>query len=80
MNIHITCSTDVNYMQHCMAMLCSVLENNKKHNITIHLLHHLLPKSCQDILEEMCNCYHQNIKFYNVDESKLSNVKYCHLL
>lgn len=78
MNIHITCSTDVNYMQHCMAMLCSVLENNQEHDITIHLLHHLLPKSCREALVEMCDRYHQKIKFYDVDESKLKFVSIIH--
>lgn len=78
MNIHITCSTDVNYMQHCMAMLCSVLDNNQKHDITIHLLHHLLPKSCQDALVDMCDRYHQDIKFYDIDESKLGSVNIIH--
>ncbi len=78
MNIHITCSTDVNYMQHCMAMLCSVLENNQEHDITIHLLHHLLPKSCQDVLVEMCDRYHQDIQFYDVDEDKLGPVHINH--
>lgn len=78
MNIHITCSTDVNYMQHCMAMLCSVLENNRRHNITIHLLHHLLPKQNQDFFVEMCERYHQTILFYDVDESKLGTVHFSH--
>lgn len=78
MNIHITCSTDVNYMQHCMAMLCSVLENNQKHDITIHLLHHLLPQSCQEALVEMCNRYDQEIMFYDVDVSKIGSVHITH--
>lgn len=78
MNLHITCSTDVNYLQHCIAMLCSVLENNKKHNITIHLLHHLLPQYCQCFLYEMCCRYRQKIIFYDVDESSLSRVHFKH--
>ncbi len=59
-------------------MLCSVLENNQKHDITIHLLHHLLPKSCQDVLIEMCNRYHQEIKFYDIDEGRLGPVNIVH--
>ncbi len=78
MNLHITCSTDINYLQHCMAMLCSVLENNIKHNITIHLLHHQLPKNSQSLLIEMCNKYNQIILFYDVDENKLSSVHFTH--
>ena len=78
MNIHITCSTDANYMQHCMAMLGPGLANKQNHNINIHLLHHLLPKSCQDVLVEMCNRYHQDIKFYDVDESRIGSVHITH--
>ena len=78
MKLHITCSTDVNYLQHCTAMLCSVLENNKEHDITIHLLHHLLPQHCQCFLHEMCCRYRQEIIFYDVDESRLDRVHFKH--
>lgn len=78
MNLHITCSTDTNYLQHCTAMLCSVLENNTRHQITIHLLHCQLPKHSQRFLAEMCNRYNQKILFYNVDERELNSVHFTH--
>ena len=35
---NITCNTDDNYAQHCTAMLCSLFENNKDEEITVHVL------------------------------------------
>lgn len=35
---NITCNTDDNYAQHCNAMLCSLFENNKDEEITVHVL------------------------------------------
>ena len=42
---HITCSTDDNYVQHCMAMLCSLFENNAGYVFHVHLLHHALSRA-----------------------------------
>ncbi|WP_455541350.1 glycosyltransferase family 8 protein [Prevotella fusca] len=69
---HITCSTDDNYVQHCMAMLCSVLENNREHNVFIHLLHHSLSESSQQLISEMAKRYEAEICFYDIDIDQLS--------
>lgn len=75
MRLDITCSTDNNYVQHCMAMLCSVFENNKEHNIIVHLLHHdELSNQSKDLLFNLSSRYNNIIKFYKVDMSKLLGV------
>lgn len=78
MTFNITCSTDENYVQHCMAMLCSLFENNKNHHIRIHLLHHELPKDSQTIIRELCEKYNNDIIFYNIDLSNFNNVTIKH--
>lgn len=74
MTFNVTCSTDENYVQHCMAMLCSLFENNKSHHIRIHLLHHELPKDSQIIIKELCEKYNNDISFYNIELSHFSNI------
>ena len=44
MSFDIVINTDDKYMQHAMAMLCSLYENNIEHNITVHILHKNLSK------------------------------------
>lgn len=78
MTFNITCSTDENYVQHCMAMLCSLFENNKSHHIIIHLLHHELPEDSQIIIKKLCERYNNNIVFYNIDLSHFNNVTIKH--
>ncbi len=71
---HITCSTDDNYIQHCMAMLCSLFENNKELQLVVHLLHHGLDRKNISILQDLAMQYEQSIRFYDVDESALGDV------
>ena len=65
---NITCSTDDNYLQHCMAMLCSVFENNKQHTVHIHLL---VDDSLSDVsrkqISELSAKYSNKAYFYDVD-------------
>lgn len=74
MRLDITCSTDNNYVQHCMAMLCSVFENNKGHNIKVHLLHTSLSANGQSILSSMSKRYNNEIIFYEIDDRELACV------
>lgn len=74
MHLDITCSTDDNYIQHCSAMLCSVFENNKEHDITVHLLHHGLSSDSQSFLVELANRYGDTILFYDIDLNRLGEV------
>lgn len=36
--IHIVCTIDNNYLQHCIVMLSSLIENNKTNKFTVHLV------------------------------------------
>ncbi len=74
MHLDITCSTDDNYIQHCSAMLCSVFENNREHEITVHLLHHGLSTDNQSFLVELANRYGNTMLFYDIDMEKLGNL------
>ena len=65
---HITCSTDNNYVQHCMAMLCSLFENNKGYIFNVHLLHHGLSVEGQVLITTLCKNYKNMITFYDIDE------------
>ncbi len=71
MHLDITCSTDDKYVQHCMAMLCSLFENNKANHFRVHLLHHGLSGGRQQLIEELCMRYGNDIIYYDVDPSKL---------
>ena len=74
MRLDLTCSTDDNYVQHCVAMLCSVLENNPNHDVFIHLLHHALSQNSQDLISNIVQRYGAKICYYEVDINQLSNV------
>lgn len=74
MHLDITCSTDDKYLQHCAAMLCSVFENNRKHDITVHLLHHGLSVDSQSFLAHLAERYGNKVIYYDVDMKKLGDV------
>ncbi len=79
MHLDISCSTDNNYLQHCMAMLCSVFENNTAHDITVHLLHNNLAEQSQRLVADLCSRYDQHIKLYDLSNSDLlSNLTITH--
>ena len=74
MILHITCSTDENYVQHCIAMLCSLFENNKNHEVCVHLLHHRLSVDSQKLIGSLANRYNKNIFFYDINPSTFEGV------
>lgn len=78
MRLNVTCSTDENYVQHCVSMLCSLFDNNRNHHFVIHLLHHNLPNTSQIIIKELCERFDNDIIFYNIDMSKFSNISIKH--
>ena len=75
MTYHVTCSTDDNYVQHCMAMLCSLFENNKEHEMHVHMLVDSLSKDSRQLIGELCNRYNGKAVFYDIDATVLDNVK-----
>lgn len=74
--LNITLNTDDNYLQHCMAMLCSLFENNKKNSITIHVLKKNLSSSSEKQIVDLTHKYDNYVKFYDVDESSLVGVQF----
>lgn len=75
MIFHVTCSTDDNYVQHCMAMLCSLFENNKGHQIIVHLLHHGLSVDNQNLMSSLARKYGCEMCYYDIDDSVFSKVQ-----
>lgn len=76
MNFNITINTDDNYIQHAMAMLCSVFENNKKHTINVHVLMSSLSETNIAHLSSLSKRYNNNCFFYKVDETRLEHVQF----
>lgn len=75
MILNITINTDNNYIQHCMAMLCSLFQNNK-HRIDLHVLTHDLSEKNRGYIEQLTIRYNNNVYFYQVDESLLDGVQF----
>ena len=51
--MHITCSTDDRFVSHCYIMLLSLFENNKRENITIHILYISLSEMNRKLLSDL---------------------------
>ena len=75
MAYHITCSTDDNYVQHCMAMLCSLYENNKDHDFIAHLLVSKLSTEGRNLIAKLGERYHNKTIFYDIDDNMVENFK-----
>lgn len=73
---NITCNTDDYYAQHCAAMLCSLFDNNKDEDITVHILCNTLSEKYRDSLSDIAKSYGKTICFYNVNESPLEGVQF----
>ena len=75
MTFHITCSTDDNYVQHCMAMLCSLFDNNKDKNFHVHLLIQTLSEKSRAYIISLCTKYGNHVTFYEIDEKLIGGFK-----
>lgn len=76
MNYNVVINTDDNYIQHCMAMLCSLFENNKEHYITVHVLMRDLSDFSKKKIADLAAKYSNKCEFYRVDESPLDGVQF----
>lgn len=65
--MNIICACDDSYVPFCGAMLTSVFENNKKHDITVYVMSSNLGKENKNKFEKLASSYHQNIVFLLVD-------------
>ncbi len=59
------------YLMPAGVMLCSLFENNKEEKITIHVLLGEGGDKCISLLEEMVARFHQNIRFYHLNDPRL---------
>ena len=71
---HVTCSTDDNYLQHCVAMLCSLFENNRNHHFCLHLLVNSLTQYGRNIISELGKRYDNETIVHEIDESFVENL------
>ncbi len=76
MEFDVVINTDDNYVQHCMAMLCSLYENNKSHTITVHVLMKELSVSSKQELLRLTKTYDNECLFYTVNEKPLEGVQF----
>ena len=76
MNLDITINTDDNYIQHAMAMLDSLYENNQSHFITVHVLQKHLSESSKNFIITLSKRYNNKVLFYTIDESRLEGVQF----
>ena len=72
---HVTCSTDDYYVQHCMAMLCSLFENNRKSEFCIHLLMDNLSQNACHLVSELCAKYNNSVTFYQIDKAMMEGIE-----
>ncbi len=76
MGFDVTINTDDNYIQHSMAMLCSLYENNKNFHINVHVLHGGLTDKSRNYLTELSERYGNSAFFYLVDDAPLQGVQF----
>lgn len=76
MKLNIVINTDDNYLQHAMAMLCSLYENNKMHQIVLHVLCKELSEKARGYINTLSANYGNQVLFYSMDESKLQGVQF----
>lgn len=62
--IHIACNIDASYIQHCSVMLTSLLENNKTHRFTIHIISAPLAPEPENELKKITEKYPAHLEFY----------------
>lgn len=76
MELNITINTDNRFIQHTMAMLCSLYENNRQHKIIVHVLQNNLSEESRKYLIDLTDRYNMEISFYTVQEDVLDGVQF----
>lgn len=76
MKFDIVINTDDNYIQHAMAMLCSLYENNREHDITVHVLQKDLSEKSRDYITGLSERYGNKAIFHTVNEQPLHGVQF----
>ena len=75
MTYHVTCSTDDNYLQHCVAMLCSLYENNKDMKMVVHLLVDSLSQESRNTISSLSERYGNQAMFYDMKPEMVENIQ-----
>ena len=70
---NITCNTDDNYAQHCTAMLCSLFENNKDEEITVHVLCGNLSETNRQLIKDLSD--DEINAFIKISDKLINNIK-----
>ena len=70
--IHIACSTDDNYTQHCVAMLSSLFTNNPTQSLLIHVIKNGLSQKNEEIITKFIRKHNVEYKFCAVDPGGLT--------
>ena len=65
--IHIACNIDSNYVRHCAVTLVSLFENNRKEQITAHIIARDLSDAEKKILIDLAASYGNLVCFYEPD-------------
>lgn len=76
--IHIVCTIDDNYTQHCAVMLASLFLNNKNNEFVVYVITNGLRKENENKLTKSINKYKAQSHFYTIDESILKNAPITH--
>ena len=76
MKFNVVINTDDKYLQHAMAMLCSLYESNKTHQITVHVLCKELSEESKKYIDTLSDHYDNHASFYEVDEGRLTGVQF----
>ena len=76
MKFDIVINTDDKYLQHAMATLCSLYENNKEHEVTIHVLYNNRSDKSIRYITDLSERYGNKALFYFVDDSPLEGVQF----
>lgn len=74
--MHVACNIDGNYVKYCAVMLTSLLENNRRHPIHVHIISSPLEPSDRDVLRGIVqDKYGQEISFYFPPASLLDDCR-----
>lgn len=69
--IHIACNIDHNYVRHCAVTLVSLFVNNRKEDITVHIIARDLYDEDKKVLDELVGKYGNTVCYYTPDEKMM---------
>lgn len=76
MTYHVNCNTDDGYVQHCAAMLCSLLVNNPGMHFAVHIFIGTLTRENRALLTALCDRYGSQCLFQEIDSSRFEGLTF----